>query len=189
MAQVDEHLSHIQRRKYCQKCPTYSHPRMILNDTPAIITWFFGSIIMFQFGLIIFILYILSIVLYIIGFAGLLCTYCPLYGTAACTTGFGDIAAKYFEKKDETKFTEKYKIFIPLLSLLWFIPFIAGLYILWLNFTWFMFGILMLFSIFGFVLVPVIPTLTYCRKCPLRDDCPWMRISDKKNESNVHSNV
>jgi hypothetical protein len=152
---------------------------MILNDTPDMITWTIGSIIMYQFGLIIFILYFLSIVLYIVGFSRLLCTYCPLYGTAACTTGFGDIAAKYFKKRDETKFSEKYKIFIPLLSLLWFIPFIAGVYLLWLNITWIILVILVVFTIFGFVLVPLIPTLTYCKKCLLRYDCPWMRLSNK----------
>jgi hypothetical protein len=159
---------------------------MLLNDTPAIITWFFGAIIMYYFGLIILILYFLSVVLYIFGFAGLLCTYCPLYGTSACTTGFGDIAKTLFVKKDETLFSEKYKIFIPLLSLLWFIPFVAGIYLLWLSFSWFLLGILIIFSVFGFVLVPMIPTLTYCRKCPLRYDCPWMSVANEEVKEGKH---
>jgi hypothetical protein len=59
--------------------------------------------------------------------------------------------------------------------------------LLWFNFTWLILGILIVFSIFGFVLVPLIPTLTYCRKCPLRNDCPWMRMSDKSKGSEISS--
>lgn len=184
MSNINEEVTLIQRRKYCKQCPSYSHSRMFLNDTPAIITWFFGAIIMYQFGLIILILYFLSVVLYVFGFSRLLCPYCPLYGTSSCTTGFGDIAATLFKKRDEKRFAEKYKIFIPLLSLLWFIPFVAGIYLIWASFSWFILGILIIFSIFGFVLVPLIPTLTYCKKCPLRYDCPWMKSSiDKSKDS------
>jgi len=123
-------------------------------------------------------LYIASCFLYVLGFARLLCTYCPLYGTESCTTRFGDIAAKLFKKRDESKFTQKFKTFIPLLSLLWIVPFIAGIYLLITGFSWFILGIVVIFSIFGFVLVPLIPTLTYCRKCPIRKDCPWMIFAD-----------
>jgi hypothetical protein len=94
---------------------------------------------------------------------------------ASCTTGFGDIAARLFEKRDETLFSKKFKTFIPLLSLLWFIPFVAGVYLLKLDFSYYLLGIVVGFSIFGFVLVPLIPMLTYCRNCPIKNDCPWMR--------------
>ncbi len=172
---MDEHLSHIQRRKYCSQCPTYTTGQALRNDTPAIITWILGSMIMYNFGLIVMLLYVLSCVLYVFAFARLLCTYCPLYGSASCTTKFGDIAARFFEKRDEAKFSQKFKTFIPLLSLLWFIPFVAGVYLLTLDFTWFLLGLVVSFAIFGFVLVPLIPMFTYCRKCPIKTDCPWMR--------------
>lgn len=178
MTKVDEHLGRIEGRKYCSNCPTYSVKRALLNDTPAMITWFFGSIIMYNFGLTIMILYILSCGLYVLGFAKLLCVYCPLYGTTSCTTRFGDIAAKLFKKRDDTLFPKKFKTFMPLLSLLWFIPFIAGIYLLTQSFSWFLFWMVIIFSIFGFILVPFIPMLTYCKKCPLRKECPWQALAE-----------
>lgn len=183
MSGVDEHLGRIEGRKFCTNCPSYSKKRMFLNDTPAIITWFFGSIIMINFGILITVFYIITCGLYVLGFSGLLCPYCPLYNTATCTTGFGYIAGRFFKKKDETKFAKKFKFFIPLLSLLWFIPFGAGIYLLLQEFSWFLMGILIIFSIFGFVLVPFIPMFTYCKSCPLRTDCPWQK--NKPEESGV----
>jgi len=179
MTTIDEHLNHIKRRKYCSKCPKYTVTKALLNDTPAIITWLLGSIIMFNFGLIIMLVYILSCVLYIFGFSRLLCTYCPLYGTISCPTKFGDIAAKLFVKIDEEKFSQRFKTFIPFLSLLWFVPFVAGVFLLISDFSWFHLGIIVIFFVFGFVLVPVIPMLTACKKCPVRRDCPWMQSIDK----------
>ena len=182
MSKVEEHLGRIEGRKFCSTCPSYSKSRMLLNDTPAIITWFFGSLIMINFGMIVTALYLLSCALYVLGFAGLLCTYCPLYNTSSCTTGFGYISARLFAKKDESQFTRKFKVFIPLLSLLWFIPFGCGIYLLLDSFSWPLMGLLVVFSIFGFVLVPFIPMLSYCKKCPLRTQCPWqsMARSEKK---------
>jgi hypothetical protein len=175
MSKIDEQLSYIQRRKYCVKCPKYTVFSAIIYESPLFMAWLFGSIIMFRLNLFAMVDYILLCIVYIVIFLGLICTYCPLYGTTSCASKFGNIAERLFAKRDERKFSRQFKIFSPVLSLLWILPLVAGIYQLIIGFSWFLLVILILFTISGFVLVPLLPRLTVCRNCPVRNDCPWMK--------------
>lgn len=183
----DNHLSSVKPKNDCRRSPEYTTAKALLNDAPAIITWLLGSIILLHFGPAVVLPYVACCVLSVFGFSRILCTYCPLSGTRACPTKFGDIAAKLFKKRDEKEFSHRFKMFIPFLSLLWFVPFAGGVFLLVSEFSWLLLGMVVTFSVFGFVLVPIIPMLTACRKCPLRTECPWMRLAESRLRSKLVS--
>ncbi len=103
------------------------------------------------------------------------CPYCGYWNTRACPCGYGRIAAKLKEKKDNGCFTEKFKKHIPVIVPLWFIPLLAGAVLAIRNFSWLLLVLLVVFILDAFVVLPLLSTKHSCKECPQRDLCPWMK--------------
>jgi hypothetical protein len=119
----------------------------------------------------IFVLYGIIGALWIIVF---ICPYCHYFDTKACPCGYGQFAAKFRDKKSESKFPEKFKRHIPVIVPLWIIPIIAGILFLSSDFNYLMLILLIIFIINSFVILPLLARLYGCGHCPQKNDCPWM---------------
>jgi hypothetical protein len=101
------------------------------------------------------------------------CPCCPLYGTRKCPCGYGAIAAHLRAAQDRSLFLKKFRRNIPVIVPLWFIPLLVGGLSIWRHFTWLQVGLLALFAIDAFALLPLLARKHGCAQSQ-RDNCPWM---------------
>ena len=103
------------------------------------------------------------------------CPYCHFYGSWSCPCGYGVVSELLRSKQEQECFAAKFKRHIPVIVPLWIIPAAAGVFLAVKNFTWLLVGIVVVFALDAFVLLPLVSAKHGCRECPQRDDCPWMR--------------
>jgi len=108
-----------------------------------------------------------------------MCPYCRYWNTRACPCGYGRIAGKLRERKAEDCFNEKFKKHIPVIVPLWFIPVLAGVFLVVCSFSWPLLVLLVVFALDAFVVLPLVSTKHGCKECPQRDTCPWMKGKHK----------
>jgi hypothetical protein len=152
---------------------SYSGSELLFSNFLNFATYTLGSIIMFFLGLLFLIIYVIFCVLAIIMFLKFICSYCPSFGKSRCPSGYGRLAAQLFSRGDPKKFSKMFKLYIPFLSIIWFLPLIGSLYLLYDKFDLTLTIILILFIIIGFVALPYYSRVHSCKKCPNRKECPW----------------
>ena len=103
-----------------------------------------------------------------------LCPHCRRFNTGSCPCGYGRIAARLRNEKDNDKFKEKFRKHIPVIVPLWFIPLLAGIFLVARSFSWALLVLLVVFALDAFVVLPLFSSKHGCRECPQRDSCPWM---------------
>ena len=103
------------------------------------------------------------------------CPYCHYYDTRACPCGYGQISAIFCKVRDQSRFIEKFKKHIPFIIPLWIIPVVAGIIFLFQNFSLLLLLLVVLFTIDGFFILPLLSRKYGCAHCPQKDTCPWMR--------------
>ena len=102
------------------------------------------------------------------------CPYCEHYGTRACPCGYGQIAAKLTPRQSENQFARQFRTHIPVIVPLWVIPMAAGITFYVRDRSSVMLGLLMVFVVDAFVVLPLVSRLYGCGHCPQKHDCPWM---------------
>jgi hypothetical protein len=102
------------------------------------------------------------------------CPYCHFHGTNLCPCGYGLIAAKLRSKLDCEDFPRRFKRHIPVIVPLWFLPPIAGGIAVWRDFSWVLAGLIAVFAVNSYVILPLVSKHYGCRSCPQKDTCPWM---------------
>lgn len=152
---------------------SYSGSELILSNFLNFATYTLGSIIMFFLGLLFLVLYVIFCALAIIMFLKFICSYCPSFGKSRCPSGYGRLASHLFSRGDPKKFSKMFKLYIPFLSIIWFLPLVGSLYLLYDKFNLTLTIILILFIIIGFVALPYYSRVHSCKKCPNRKECPW----------------
>ncbi len=110
----------------------------------------------------------------IVMFWGLICPYCHHFDTRACPCGYGVVAPKLFKARHGKEFRRVFKRNITIMFPAWIVPFVAGVYVLWLEFTWLVLVLFLAFCIIGFALIPAISKYIGCKGCEIKDQCPWM---------------
>ena len=159
----------------------YSHFQQFVDNLPYIVMVLLGAVIFFMgfeaslwrwltSGL--FILYGIVGAFWIIVFV---CPYCHYYDTRLCPCGYGRIAAKIRTKRDDSQFIKKFRKHIPVIFPLWLAPVAAGVTFLILSFSLWVLGLMVLFAVDSFVILPLLSTRYGCAHCPQKDECPWMR--------------
>jgi hypothetical protein len=103
-----------------------------------------------------------------------MCPYCAYYASKGCPCGYGTIAARLVPRGERECFSEKFKRHIPVIVPLWLIPVAYGAWSLWQSFSWGLFGLVSLFAVNSYVILPLVSKKHGCSDCPQRDDCPWM---------------
>lgn len=159
----------------------YSHLQEFIDNLPYIMMMLLGAVVLFSgietsfwgwFSAGLYILYGIVGALWIIIF---ICPYCHYFDTRACPCGYGQFAAKFRTKKDDSLFMAKFKKNIPVIFPLWIAPLIGGGIFLVSDFSLWMLALVVLFAINSFIILPLVSTKYGCAHCPQRETCPWMR--------------
>ena len=161
----------------------HTHLQEFIDNLPFIIMTAVGATILLLgfIGLGLFVWGWLAAILFILyGIVGafwiivFVCPYCHFYDTRACPCGYGQIAAKIKPKAESEQFHLKFKKHIPVIVPLWLIPIIAGGIFLYLQFSYLMLILVIIFAIDSYILLPLVSRKYGCAHCPQRDTCPWM---------------
>jgi hypothetical protein len=103
-----------------------------------------------------------------------ICPHCTYYNTRGCPCGYGSLSAKLVHRGTSECFAEKFKRHIPVIVPLWLIPLAGGVSALIRSFTWWVLGLLIVFIINSYVVLPLLSTKHSCLECPQKEKCPWM---------------
>ncbi len=160
----------------------YSHVEELVDNLPYIAMLLLGSAI-FAFGFETSLwawigagVYLAYGIVGVIWHAVFVCPHCGNYGTRSCHTGYGIISAKLVRRGDPARFPEKFKRHIPVIVPLWFIPLVAGAWVLAQHhFSWWLLALVTAFSINSFLVLPLVSAKRGCADCPQKDSCPWMK--------------
>jgi len=102
-----------------------------------------------------------------------LCPHCPSYGQRSCPCGYGIIAARLRPKRDASDFSRRFRMTIPPIVPLWFIPIIIAAIALIKSFALPLAILTGIFALDAFVLLPWLSRGHGCKACPQREHCPW----------------
>ena len=94
-------------------------------------------------------------------------------------SGYGIISSKLFSCKDSILFKKVFKRNILIVFPNWFVPFFVGIYLLINQYSVKVLGLLIIFSIIGFLIIPLISKFAGCKNCEIKEDCPWMTINKR----------
>lgn len=148
--------------------------RMIMHNLPEFIMYVLGAIIMSYLGLKVLIIFVVYTVFSTLWFMRFICTYCPHYDKLKCPSGYAMVAAKLFKKRNMSKFHTMFKRHIVVVFPTWFVPVIAGIYLLIIELTIEVIVLLIIFILDAFIILPWASRTYGCNHCELKDKCPWM---------------
>jgi len=152
---------------------------VLLDNIPTLILFVLGAILLGKIGWPLAIAMTLYNIASIVLFWKLICPHCPHFNTRACPCGYGALAPIFFSKQDSIDFRQKFRRNIAIVFPAWFIPFGAGLYLLYTRYSRDILITFVAFVIVGFILIPAISRFVGCKGCELKDQCPWMTSSAK----------
>jgi hypothetical protein len=152
---------------------------VLLDNIPTILLFILGFLIINQLSTLWAIIFAVYAFVSVVWFWARICPYCHHFGTYACPCGYGAISYKLFERKDSKAFQKVFKRNILIVFPNWFVPFGIAIYLLITDFTAHILILTIIFSVIGFVIIPLISKLVGCKNCEIKDDCPWMTISKR----------
>ena len=155
---------------------------VLVDNIPTLILFILGTVLVGIVSWPLAVLMMLYNLASIVLFWKLICSHCQHSGTRACPCGYGVIAVRYFQKKEASNFRKIFRKNITVMYPCWFIPFIAGIYLLCTRFSESILIIFIAFVVFGFILIPAISRFVGCKGCELKTQCPWM-TSDSKHDA------
>jgi len=165
-------------KQKCFNCGKKVPLRLVLLDNfPTALLIGLGFFIIFSLspaGALFFLVYS---VFSIIWFWGRICPVCHFYNTYSCPCGYGKISALFFKKQENKSFQKIFKQNIPVLFPLWFVPPAIGIYRLIISFSFLLLCVVLLFSLIGFIVIPLVSRLVGCKNCSIKEECPWMKSS------------
>lgn len=151
---------------------------VVIDNAPTVTLWILASILLFNINWFYVVLFWIYVPVSVIWFWRFICTYCTHYDTGCCPCGYGSAAPKLFLFRDESKFKEAFNRNIAIVFPYWFVPLIAGGYLIYNAYpdipSWLLI-VFVLAMIDGFVLVPLVSKIVGCKKCPTRESCPWAK--------------
>ena len=150
---------------------------VLLDNIPTIFLVILGFLIINTLSTIAAVAFAVYAIFSIVYFWARICPYCHHYGTNACPCGYGIISSKLFSRKDSNSFQKVFRRNLPIVFPNWFVPFFIGIYLLITEFTIKVFAMIIIFSIIGFIVIPLISKLVGCKNCEIKEDCPWMTLN------------
>ncbi len=151
----------------------WSVDEIVIANVPSMLTYILGTLIMFHLGILFGVLYIAFVVVQLVLFMRFVCIYCPTYDSIHCPSGYGRVAAKLFKKGDVSQFRRMFNRFIPFLSLVWVVPVVGALVLIFTDFNYYHLGLLISFIVVGYIILPLYHRHFECRDCPNKKNCPW----------------
>jgi hypothetical protein len=98
------------------------------------------------------------------------CPYCGHYALGTCPAGFHILSARRFKPKPDRTFRSEFRRNLYVMIPGWFVPPLAGLYLIISGFSWMVLVLLIAFCVVGFWLLPE-SSKTHCEGCQTVD-CP-----------------
>lgn len=147
---------------------------VLLDNIPTLFLFILGFLIINMVslaGAVIFGAYALFSVVW---FWAKICPYCHHYGTYACPCGYGAISPLFFKKRDSKSFRKVFRRNLVIVFPNWFVPSGVAIYLLIEHYSAEILILAIIFSIIGFIIIPVISKQVGCKNCEIKDDCPWM---------------
>lgn len=103
-------------------------------------------------------------------FMAWICPYCPHCEARTCHSGYHHIA-RFFRRKEGRGFEEQFRRNVAVMAPVWALPPLVGLYLLVARFTWIALTLLVVFCLFGFVVLPA-ASKGICARCANAAECP-----------------
>lgn len=150
---------------------------VLLDNIPTLFLFILGFLIISIISTAAAILFAVYSVASVVWFWARICPYCHHFETYACPCGYGIISSKFFSRRDSSLFKKVFKSNILIVFPNWFIPFFVGIYLLITQFSMKVLILMIIFSIIGFLIIPLISKFVGCKNCEIKDDCPWMTIN------------
>lgn len=154
---------------------------VLLDNIPTIFLFILGFLIIIQISTLWAIIYAAYAFISVVWFWARICPYCHHFGTHACPCGYGAVSSRLFKKKDSKSFQKVFKRNILIVFPNWFVPIVIAIYLLIYKYTSKVLILTIMFSIIGFIIIPLISKFVGCKNCEIKDDCPWM--TSKKQHS------
>ncbi|MBN1384264.1 MAG: hypothetical protein JW983_05205 [Elusimicrobia bacterium] len=154
---------------------------IMLSNFVSTATYAIGAFIIYQIGIIWFVLYLIYIMFLEIRLLTKSCVYC-YYHNKSCAFGRGKLCSILFKRKTNRKFNElklTWKDIIPdfMISI---IPLILGIILLIKNFTWLILSLIILLFILMSAGNALIRNSFACRHCKqLEEGCPAAQLFNK----------
>jgi Kelch motif protein len=145
------------------------------NELAHFSTLILGGLVMFLAHPLLLLIHILIVFFTMIWFWKNICTHCYAWNSKACPSGHGLISGKFYNRSKKPNFRKAFKRNIWTVALQWFVPLSFGVGSLILDWDWFLLIALCIFSVVGFIILPVLATNKGCKECPQRKDCPYAR--------------
>lgn len=160
----------------------------IIKNLPLIIIIISGTLITgsvwWGFGIFYGVYSIAALII----FMKCICPYCACMANASCTSGYHLIVSRFFRPKEGKTYYYQFKHYILFLYPVWFIPPPAGIYFLFREVSWLMISYLVIFSITGFLILPI-ASKSMCRECGNACNCPRMRKERKKKAGKLNTGI
>ena len=102
-------------------------------------------------------------------FIALICPYCSNYHTRSCPNAYHLLSIS--RPRGGRKFADQFNRYVYVTFPAWFVPPAVGLYLLIANFSWLVLVLVILFVLFGFVVVPRL-SRDVCATCKNARNCP-----------------
>jgi hypothetical protein len=152
---------------------------VLLDNFPTVFLFILGFLIIQLISTFAAILYAVYAGFSVVWFWARICPSCHHYKTYACPCGYGTISSLLFSRKDPGSFQKVFKRNLPVVFPNWFIPFAVGIYLLFTGYSCKVLVLMLLFSVIGFGIIPLISKLVGCKSCKIKEDCPWMTMNRK----------
>jgi hypothetical protein len=145
--------------------------RDILRENALqIVMYILGAIISFLAWIPLAPLYLIYAVVSNILYMAWVCPYCGHYALGSCPAGFHILSARRFKAKPGTTFAREFRRNLWVMIPGWFVPPIAAIYLLAVDFSWLTLALLLIFCFVGFWWLPE-SSKSHCEGCETVD-CP-----------------
>ena len=158
---------------------------VLLDNIPTIFLFILGFLIINVISTFAAILFIIYAIFSVVWFWTRICPYCHHFGTYACPCGYGIVSSKLFSRKNSSSFRKIFRRNILIVFPNWFVPLAIGIFLLLKQYSVRILVLMIIFSITGFVIIPLISKLAGCKNCEIKEDCPWMTINKTRSGKQV----
>jgi len=150
---------------------------ILLDNVPTAAMFVLGTILMWHLGWLPGAAYLAYCGLAIVAFWGRICPWCHHFNTRACPCGYGVVAPLLFRSRQGREFRSVFRANIGIMFPCFFVPPVAGAWLLWQGAPRSTAILLAAFCVIAFAAIPLIARWVGCRGCDLKDECPWMTFS------------
>jgi len=160
----------VSRKAKIRRYENYPLSNVLFRNAFEILLYAFGAVILAGFGTwaaIAYLAYCAAMTIWTMRFR---CKYCYYYGKT-CPMGMGRIASRLFKPGDNEDFCRTVKFIAPVF-LVWLLPILGGVVLLFIRFSVARLVILVLFVIARFALSGKVVVQLGCVRCKQQDDCP-----------------